>query len=279
MIKIENVIHWYNHGTPEEIVALRDISMSIEEGEFIAILGHNGSGKSTFVKLLNALIIPASGNVCVDGLNTRSEKDLWSIRSRVGMVFQNPDNQLVAPTIEEELAFGPENIGIEREEIIRRIDFALQVVGLEKYRSSAPHLLSGGQKQKVAIASVLSMYPKYLILDEPTAMLDPVGQGEVLSCVKGLNEEKGITVILVTQNMYEATFAHRILVMNAGEIVMDDEPRKVFSDVARMEKLHLEVPPMTRLAHRLRASGVEMPGSILTVKEMADALSRMGAAV
>lgn len=275
MIAIKSVTHKYNHSSPEEITALKDVTCDIRTGEFIVILGHNGSGKSTLVKLLNALIIPASGDVLVDEINTRSEQDLWTIRSRVGMVFQNPDNQLVAPTTEEELAFGPENLGVPTDEIRERIAFALHAVGMEKYRNSAPHLLSGGQKQKVAIASVLAMYPKYLVLDEPTAMLDQAGRNEVMGTVRALNEEKGITVILVTQNMKEAVLAQRVIVLSQGEIVIDDSPKNAFRDVERMRKLHLEAPPMTMLAHSLITSGVRIPGDILTVEEMLAALSEI----
>jgi energy-coupling factor transport system ATP-binding protein len=275
MITVENVTHHYSSLSSGEAPALRDISTAIAPGEFVSILGHNGSGKSTFVKLLNALIIPDSGDVFIETMNTRNEKDIWNIRSKVGMVFQNPDSQLVATTVEEELAFGPENLGIPREQIISRIDEALGIVGLEQFRTSPPHMLSGGQKQKVAIASVLTMHPRYLILDEPTAMLDPVGQAEVMGTLKSLNEVEGITVILVTQNMIEAALSRRVIVMKAGEIMLDTTPREVFGDVKRLEALHLEAPPMARLVHRLEKKGIALPGGILTVDEMADALARV----
>ncbi|MDQ7823209.1 MAG: energy-coupling factor transporter ATPase [Candidatus Eremiobacteraeota bacterium] len=273
MIHVEGVTHHYHAGMPDEICALRDVTLQICQGEFVTLLGHNGSGKSTLAKLFNALIVPGTGKVTVDGIDTGNEQELWSIRSRVGMVFQNPDNQLVAPTIEEELAFGPENLGVPREEIIRRIDSALKSVDLEKYRSSAPHLLSGGQKQRVAIASVLTMMPKYLVLDEPTAMLDPRGQREIMHTLRELNEEQGITIVLVTQNMGEAHYSKRSIVMSRGEIVMDDEPRKVFKDMGRIQALRLDVPPISLLAHRLSAAGYGVSDELVTVEEMARALA------
>jgi energy-coupling factor transport system ATP-binding protein len=275
MIIVDNVTHYYASTSSGEVPALHNISLTIAQGEFVSILGHNGSGKSTFVKLLNALIIPTTGNVLIEKMNTRNEKDLWNIRSKVGMVFQNPDNQLVAPTVEEELAFGPENLGIPRDQIISRIDQALAIVGMEHFRTSPPHMLSGGQKQKVAIASVLTMHPHYLILDEPTAMLDPVGQNDVMETLRELNEREGITVILVTQNMIEAALSRRVIVMKAGEILLDDGPRRVFSDIERLEALHLQGPPMARLSDGLRRRGITLPPGILTIEDMIDALTNI----
>ncbi len=258
MIEVRNVTHRYNTPSSEGIKALDAVSLSIESGEFVVILGHNGSGKSTFAKLLNGLIIPSSGDVLIDGISTENEQDIWTIRSRVGMVFQNPDNQLVSSIVEDEIAFGPENLGIPRDEMIERINSSLNASGLEKFRKSAPHLLSGGQKQKLAIASVLAMRPRYLVLDEPTAMLDPIGQQEVMATTKELNQKEGITTILVTQNMNEAAYASRVVIFNKGKVELDGKPGEIFSDIDRITSLGLEPPPMTMLAHRLKKAGLSI---------------------
>ncbi len=275
MIEINNISYQYNAECPDEVKALNGVSLSIKKGDFVCILGHNGSGKSTLAKHLNALLMPVLGDVLIDGINTRSEKELWQIRKKVGFVFQNPDSQLVAPTVEEELAFGPENIGIPREEILSRIDKALEIIGLVRYRTSPPHLLSGGQKQRVAIASVLTMDPEYLVLDEPTAMLDPLGQSEVLNTLKELNENRNITVILVTQNMSDTVFAKRVIVMNGGEVVLDDSPQEVFSRIELLRSYSLEAPPMALLSHELRKSKIAVSPGILTVQDMAEALQSL----
>lgn len=272
MIEINNISHHYSAECPDSVKALDGVSLTVQKGDFVCILGHNGSGKPTLAKHLNALLLPSEGDVLIDGINTKSEKELWQIRKKVGFVFQNPDSQLVAPTVEEELAFGPENIGIPREEILSRIERALQIIDLGRFRTSPPHLLSGGQKQRVAIASVLTMDPEYLVLDEPTAMLDPLGQREVLGTLEELNSQRNITVILVTQNMSDTVFAKRVVVMNSGRVVLDDSPRKVFSEIELLRSYSLEAPPMALLCHELRGSGVRMAPGILTVQEMAEAL-------
>ncbi|MHC9539385.1 MAG: energy-coupling factor transporter ATPase [Vulcanimicrobiota bacterium] len=273
MIEIKDVSHQYNVESPDEVKALDRVSLTIQKGDFVCILGHNGSGKSTLAKHMNALLLPSRGDVLIDGISTKSEKELWQIRKKVGFVFQNPDSQLVAPTVEEELAFGPENIGIPREEILSRIDKALEIIGLARYRTSPPHLLSGGQKQRVAIASVLTMNPEYLVLDEPTAMLDPLGQSEVLNTLRELNLNRNITIILVTQNMSDTVYAKRVIVMNAGTVVLDNSPQAVFSRIELLRSYSLEAPPMAILSHELRKSGIKISPGILTVEEMAEALS------
>jgi len=273
MIEIKDVSHQYNVESPDEVKALDRVSLTIQKGDFVCILGHNGSGKSTLAKHMNALLLPSRGDVLIDGISTKSEKELWQIRKKVGFVFQNPDSQLVAPTVEEELAFGPENIGIPREEILSRIEKALDIIGLARYRTSPPHLLSGGQKQRVAIASVLTMNPEYLVLDEPTAMLDPLGQSEVLNTLRELNLNRNITVVLVTQNMSDTVYAKRVIVMNAGTVVLDNSPQAVFSRIELLRSYSLEAPPMAILSHELRKSGINISPGILTVEEMAEALS------
>ncbi|MGV8119274.1 MAG: energy-coupling factor transporter ATPase [Candidatus Xenobiia bacterium LiM19] len=275
MIEIKDVSHQYNLESPDEVKALDGVSLTIHKGDFVCILGHNGSGKSTLAKHMNALLLPSRGDVLIDGISTKSEKELWQIRKKVGFVFQNPDSQLVAPTVEEELAFGPENIGIPREEILSRIDKALEIIGLARYRTSPPHLLSGGQKQRVAIASVLTMNPEYLVLDEPTAMLDPLGQSEVLNTLRELNLNRNITVVLVTQNMSDTVYAKRVIVMNAGTVVLDNSPQAVFSSIELLRSYSLEAPPMAILSHELRKSGIKISPGILTVEEMAEALSSL----
>ena len=248
--------------------ALSDVSAKIREGEFVAVLGHNGSGKSTLAKLLNALYLPTEGSVVVCGYDTRREEFVWEIRRRAGMIFQNPDNQIVATVVKEDVAFGLENLGVPTEEMIPRIESSLAAVRMSKYADTAPHMLSGGQKQRVAIAGILAMEPSVIIADEATAMLDPSGRSEVLDTIRSLNRNKGITVVWITHFMEEAALADRILVVSDGKIVESGTPKEVFAKVDRMRELHLDVPHMAALAAELRAEGMPLPPGILTVEEM-----------
>jgi len=248
--------------------ALSEISASVRQGEFIAVLGHNGSGKSTLAKLINALYIPSEGNVIVCGYDTREEKLVWEIRRRAGMIFQNPDNQIVATVVKEDVAFGLENLGVPTEEMIPRIEQALSAVRMSKYTDSAPHMLSGGQKQRVAIAGILAMEPSVIIADEATAMLDPSGRKEVLETVRALNRTKGITVFWITHFMEEAAMADRVLVITDGKIRLEGTPAQVFDHVDEMKEMHLDVPHMTALADDLRREGMPLPSGILTVEDM-----------
>jgi len=248
--------------------ALRDVNLEVFEHEFVAVLGRNGSGKSTLAKHVNALLTPTSGQVLVAGLDTSVPENVWEIRQKVGMVFQNPDNQLVATTVEEDVAFGPENLGIPPAEIQRRGTEALEAVGMLQYRLHPPHRLSGGQKQRVAIAGIVSMRPKCIVLDEPTAMLDPAGRREVMETIHRLNKEEGITVLHITHHMDEVIGADRVLVMDQGRIVLEGTPREVFSQGELLRELHLDVPQITDLAQRLASRGVSIPSGILTVNEM-----------
>ena len=269
MIKTENLVFAYEEGADK---VLSNINLNIEKGSFTAILGHNGSGKSTLAKTFNAILLPSGGKVYVNGIDTSDEKRLFDIRRSAGMVFQNPDNQMVAAIVEDDVAFAPENLGVEPKEIRRRVDECLETVGMTKYAKSSPSKLSGGQKQRVAIASVLAMNPEILILDEPTAMLDPKGRKEVMRTVKRLNKEQGITVVLITHYMDEAAEADRVIVIDNGEIVTDGTPKEVFSEVEKIQSLGLDVPQVTLLAHELSALGVEIPRDTLTVDEAFDAL-------
>ena len=248
--------------------ALSGISASVRQGEFVAVLGHNGSGKSTLAKLINALYTPTAGNVVVCGYDTREEKLVWEIRRRAGMIFQNPDNQIVATVVKEDVAFGLENLGVPTEEMIPRIEQALSAVRMSKYTDAAPHTLSGGQKQRVAIAGILAMEPSVIIADEATAMLDPSGRKEVLETVRLLNRAKGITVLWITHFMGEAAQADRVLVVTDGQIRLEGTPAEVFDHVDEMKEMHLDVPHMTALADELRAEGMPLPGGILTVEDM-----------
>ena len=267
MIKTENI--YFSYTGEEKLPVLNGISTSITHGEFVAILGHNGSGKSTLARHLNALLIPTQGTVWLNGKNTAEPGNLWDIRQTVGMVFQNPDNQIIATVVEEDVAFGPENLGVPPNQIRTTVDEMLAAVGMSAFANSAPHNLSGGQKQRVAIAGVLAMRPNCIVLDEPTAMLDPSGRREVLSTIQKLNQE-GITIILITHFMDEAALAKRVLVMHEGEVVLDAPPRGVFSQVDIMTGYGLDVPPVTALAHKLRAAGLDVAGDILTVDEFAE---------
>ena len=254
--------------------ALRGVSVTVEKGTFVVVLGHNGSGKSTLAKHMNAVLLPSGGAVYVEGMDTRDESLLLEIRRRTGMVFQNPDNQIVANVVEEDVAFGPENLGVPTAEIRRRVDDALAAVGMEQFASHAPHLLSGGQKQRIAIAGILAMEPECIVLDEATAMLDPAGRCEVIDTVLRLNREQGITVVLITHHMVEAERADRVIVMNDGEVAMDGMPRQVFSQVERLHELGLAAPDTVELLYRLRQDGVDVPLESLTVGECADTICR-----
>ena len=254
--------------------ALRGVTTEIEKGSFTVVLGHNGSGKSTFAKHLNAVLLPCGGAVYVAGMDTRDEKMLLEIRRRTGMVFQNPDNQIVANVVEEDVAFGPENLGVPTAEIRRRVDDALAAVGMEQFAHHAPHLLSGGQKQRIAIAGVIAMQPECIVLDEATAMLDPAGRQEVIDTVLRLNRERGITVVLITHHMAEAESADRVIVMNDGQVAMDGAPHDVFAQVDRLHELGLAAPDTVELLHLLREAGIDVPLTGLTVDECADTICR-----
>ncbi|MDD5807940.1 MAG: energy-coupling factor transporter ATPase [Hominicoprocola sp.] len=255
-------------------LALDGVSLSIEKGSFVVILGHNGSGKSTLAKMFNAVLLPSGGTVYVDGMDTGNEELLLEIRRRVGMVFQNPDNQIVANVVEEDVAFAPENLGVPSAEIRVRVDRALAAVGMEQFVQHAPHLLSGGQKQRIAIAGVLAMKPKCIVLDEATAMLDPIGRSEVLSTIERLHKQDGITVVLITHHMNEAENADRVIVMNDGRLAMDGTPREVFSRKAELEKLGLTVPDTVLLLDSLRQGGMDVPLDAVTVDECVDAIMK-----
>ena len=253
--------------------ALRGVDLAIEKGSFTVVLGHNGSGKSTLAKTFNAVLLPAGGHVYVEGMDTLDENLLLAIRQQVGMVFQNPDNQIVANVVEEDVAFAPENLGVPTEEIRRRVDDALKAVGMSEFVTHAPHLLSGGQKQRIAIAGVIAMEPACIVLDEATAMLDPIGRQEVLSTVHRLNREKGITVILITHHMNEAEEADRVVVMDDGKVAMDGTPKEVFTRIDELRSMGLTTPDTVDLLDRLRRDGVEVPLDALTVDECADAIA------
>lgn len=274
MLQINNVCHAYRNENDEELWALDHVSLEIAAGEFVAVIGRNGSGKSTLAKHLNALLIPGSGTCIIDGIDTKDSGRIWDIRQRVGMVFQNPDNQIVASIVEEDVAFGPENLGLPPAEIRRRVDEALAMVGMTEYRLHGPHLLSGGQKQRVAIAGVLAMQPRCLVLDEPTAMLDPVGRAEVLDAVCRLHREEGITVVYITHFMEEAVAAGRVVVMDAGQIILDGTPGEVFQDVDKIRGLGLDVPVAADVAAQLRRRGMDLPSGITTNEGLATALCR-----
>ena len=255
--------------------AVSNVSIAIEKGSFVAILGHNGSGKSTLAKLFNGILVPTEGKIFVKGMDTSDDDLLFELRKTVGMVFQNPDNQLVATIVEEDVAFAPENLGVQPAEIRRRVDKALETVGMKEYASHAPHKLSGGQKQRVAIAGIIAMQPECIVLDEPTSMLDPRGRKEVMDTVKMLNEDYGITVIFITHYMDEAAKAKRVIVMEKGEIILDGNPREVFSHISLLKKVGLDVPESTYLARELKSEGIDIKGDILTVDELFREISRI----
>lgn len=278
MISFQGLTYKYTSIEDEkevEIYAVKGLDLHVKRGEFLVVLGHNGSGKSTIAKHINALLIPTEGTVIVDGLDTSDPNNLWKIRSKAGMVFQNPDNQLVATIVEEDVAFGPENLGVEPKEIRKRVDESLETVGMSEYKRHAPHLLSGGQKQRVAIAGVLAMKPDCIVFDEPTAMLDPSGRKEVMNNIKELNKEYGITIILITHFMDEAAEGDRIVVVDTGKIIMDGTPRAVFSQVKTMKDIGLDVPQVTELAYELKNAGINISTEILNVDEMVNALCQL----
>ncbi|MBQ8426486.1 MAG: energy-coupling factor transporter ATPase [Clostridia bacterium] len=266
LISVENV----NFSYDKKIPVLKNVSLSVEEGEYIAVIGHNGSGKSTLAKLLNGLLVADSGKITVDGFSPDDKKSVFEIRKRVGVVFQNPDNQLVASIVEDDVAFGPENLGVKREEIGERIDFALKAVGMEKFRFSSPARLSGGQKQRIAIAGVLALQPKVLVLDESTAMLDPVGRKEVLEVVKKLNEEQKTTVINITHYMDETVDCNKVVVINDGEIALVGTPQEIFKEEQTLKTMGLELPLATKIANKLIEKGVPLGDGILTEQELKD---------
>ena len=273
MIKIENVTYEYKSYIDESILAaVKDINIEVKKGEFLVILGHNGSGKSTLAKMMNGLLLPTRGDIYVTGMNTKDEDRIWDIRSKAGMVFQNPDNQIVATIVEEDVAFGPENQGVPPAEIRKRVDDSLAIVEMTEYKKHAPHLLSGGQKQRVAIAGILAMNPDCIIFDEPTAMLDPNGRLEVMETIKRLNEIEGKTIILITHYMDEAVKADRILVMSQGEVLLEGTPREVFRQVDKVKELGLDVPQVTELAYELRKEGFDIRDDVLNVEELVDLL-------
>lgn len=278
IIKTDKLVFEYirrdEEGNVEGITrAVDEVDLDVKQGDFVAILGHNGSGKSTLAKHINAILYPTEGTVWVDGKDTSEEKNLWDVRQNAGMVFQNPDNQIIGQVVEEDVGFGPENMGVPTEEIWERVEESLKAVGMYEYRKHSPNKLSGGQKQRVSIAGVIAMHPKCIILDEPTAMLDPNGRKEVIRAVRALNLAEGITVVLITHYMEEIIHADKVFVMDQGRIAMEGTPREIFSRVERLKELRLDVPQVTLLAYELKKSGLEIPDGILTVKELTEALT------
>lgn len=272
MILLDQVTHWYNKDSSDELKALDNVSLSINEGEFIVLLGHNGSGKSTLSKLLNALLVPHIGKVTVDGMDSSDIENIYKIRQLVGMVFQNPDSQLVATTVEDELAFGPENMGLPPTEILERIEESLKIVDMLKFRKFQPHKLSGGQKQKIAIASVIAMRPKYMVLDEATSMLDPKGRADLLSTIVKLNREEHLSVVMITQNMEEVLLAHRILVLKQGKLAYDGSPINLFAKKSKVKELGLALPVIVSIAHRLAERGIPLTPKAVTLEKLSEEL-------
>ena len=282
MVEAKNVSYEYTkvvevkgENTERKLMALQNINIDISKGEFIAVLGHNGSGKSTFAKHLNAIITPSEGTIWIDGMDTRNDELVWKIRQNTGMVFQNPDNQLVATIVEEDIAFGPENLGVEPAEIRRRVDESLKLVGMDGFQNDTPSKLSGGQKQRIAIAGILAMKPQCIVLDEPTAMLDPVGRRDVMETIHRLNKENGITIILITHYMDEAVTADRVYIIDDGKMVMEGIPKEIFSQVDKIKGFGLDVPQVTETAYNLRKMGIDIPEDILTVEEMVGAICQL----
>lgn len=279
IIKTDKLVYEYirrdEEGNVEGITrAVDEVDIDVKQSDFVAILGHNGSGKSTLAKHINAILYPTEGAVWVDGMNTRDEKDLWNIRQEAGMVFQNPDNQIIGQVVEEDVGFGPENMGVPTEEIWERVEESLKAVDMYEYRKHSPNKLSGGQKQRVSIAGVIAMHPKCIILDEPTAMLDPNGRKEVVRAVRALNDVEGITIVLITHYMEEIIHADKVFVMDKGKVAMEGTPYEIFSQVERLKELRLDVPQVTLLAHELKQRGLDLPDGILTVEELTDALMK-----
>ena len=280
MIKTDKLVFEYAKRDEEGNIigksrAIDEVSLDIEPGQFIAILGHNGSGKSTLAKHMNALLVPSDGTMWVDGMDTKEDEHLWDVRQSAGMVFQNPDNQIIGTVVEEDVGFGPENLGVPTEEIWQRVEDSLKAVGMIEYRHHSPNKLSGGQKQRVAIAGVMAMRPKCIVLDEPTAMLDPNGRKEVLRSVMELRKREHITVILITHYMEEVIYADRVFVMDEGKVVMQGTPREIFSQVERLKHLRLDVPQVTLLAYELQKSGLKLPDGILTAQELTEELKKL----
>ena len=281
IVEVKDVVYEYVRRDEEGNIegttrAVDDVSLQIEQGDFVAILGHNGSGKSTLAKHLNAILYPAQGTVWVDGKDTKDETELWNIRQTAGMVFQNPDNQIIGQVVEEDVGFGPENMGVPTKEIWERVEESLKAVGMYEFRKFSPNKLSGGQKQRVSIAGVLAMHPKCIVLDEPTAMLDPKGRKEVIRAVRALNDVEGITVILITHYMEEIIHANKVFVMDEGKIAMQGTPREIFSQVERLKELRLDVPQVTLLAYELSQRGLDLPKGILTTEELIKAFKNKG---
>ncbi len=272
LIKINHITHTYHSDRENDIVSLSDINLNICKGDFIAVIGANGSGKSTLAKHINGLLLPTKGDVIVDGCNTKDRKKIWEIRKKVGMVFQNPDNQLVATTVEDDIAFGLENIGIDEPEMKKRVEWALRLVDMADLRYSEPHILSGGQKQRIVIAGALAMHTSYLILDEPTSMLDPKGRKEVLGIIKKLNRDEGITILYITHIMSEVVEFNKIIALEKGGIVLNGAPKDIFLDVETLDKLRLELPQITKLARILNQKGLDIPSNILNEEEMIEKL-------
>ncbi len=280
IIRTEDIVFEYirrdEEGNVEGITkAVDNVSIDIKQGQFIAILGHNGSGKSTLAKHMNAILNPTEGTVWVDGMDTNDGEQLWNIRQTAGMVFQNPDNQIIGQVVEEDVGFGPENMGIPTKEIWQRVEESLRAVGMYEFRKASPNKLSGGQKQRVSIAGVLAMHPKCIVLDEPTAMLDPNGRREVIRALRGLNQVEGVTVILITHYMEEIIHADKVFVMDQGKIAMDGTPREIFSQVEKLKSLRLDVPQVTLLAYELQKEGIPLPNGILTIEELVEALEKL----
>ena len=277
IVKTKDLVFEYirrdEEGNVEGITrAVDEVSLDIEQGDFVAILGHNGSGKSTLAKHINAILYPTEGTVWVDGMDTAKDEHLWDIRQKAGMVFQNPDNQIIGQVVEEDVGFGPENLGVPTQEIWERVEESLKAVGMYEFRKHSPNKLSGGQKQRVSIAGVIAMHPKCIVLDDPTAMLDPNGRKEVIRAVRALNDVENITVILITHYMEEIVHANKVFVMDNGKVAMQGTPREIFSQVEKLKSLRLDVPQVTLLAHELRKSGLELPEGILTKEELVKAL-------
>ena len=277
IIKIKDLIFEYirrdEEGNVEGITkAVDGVNLDIKQGDFVAILGHNGSGKSTLAKHMNAILYPSEGSVWVDGKDTQQEENIWDIRQTAGMVFQNPDNQIIGQIVEEDVGFGPENMGVETKEIWERVNESLKAVGMYEFRKFSPNKLSGGQKQRVSIAGVIAMHPKCIVLDEPTAMLDPQGRKEVIRAIRALNDVEKITIILITHYMEEVIYADQVYVMDKGKVTLQGTPREVFSQVDRLKELRLDVPQVTLLAHELREDGFPIPEGILTKEEFRDAM-------
>lgn len=281
MIKIKNLVHEYIRRDEEENVvdikkAVDNVNIDVKPGEFVALLGHNGSGKSTLAKHINAILYPTEGAVWVNGMDTSVEEKLWQVRQSAGMVFQNPDNQIIGSVVEEDVGFGPENMGIPTEEIWQRVEESLKAVGMWQYRKKSPNKLSGGQKQRVAIAGVVAMHPKCIILDEATAMLDPSGRKEVLRAIRALNQVEEVTIIHITHYMEEVIYADKVFVMDKGSVVMEGTPREIFSRVEELQKLRLDVPQVTQLAYELKKSGLPIKSGVLTVEELVEELCKCG---